>query len=60
MVTVDEQSSTTYFNGTTTATQNVVAKGALVAVQGTRNGNTVTATRVIVLPAGAIGADSLR
>lgn len=51
-VTVDEQSSTTYYNGTTQATSSVVTKGATVAVQGTRSNDTVTATRVTVLPAG--------
>ncbi|HYA69368.1 MAG TPA: DUF5666 domain-containing protein, partial [Acidimicrobiales bacterium] len=52
-VTVDEQSSTTYFSGATSASSSAVVKGARVAVQGSRSGNTVTATRVVVLSAGA-------
>lgn len=51
-VTVDEQSSTTYYSGGTQATSSIVTQGATVAVTGTRSGNTVTATRVTVLPAG--------
>jgi hypothetical protein len=54
-VTVDEQSSTTYYSGRTSATSSAVVTGARVAVRGTRNGNTVTATNVIVLPAGGFG-----
>jgi len=54
-VTVDEQSSTTYYTGATSASSNSVVTGARVAVQGSRSGNTVTATRVIVLPAGGFG-----
>jgi hypothetical protein len=54
-VTVDEQSSTAYYSGTTSASSSAVVSGARVAVQGTRSGNTVTATRVIVLPAGGFG-----
>jgi len=54
-VTVNEQSSTTYLSGRSSATSSVVVSGARVAVQGTRNGNTVSATRVIVLPAGGFG-----
>lgn len=52
-VTVDEQSSTTYYSGATSTSSNAVVTGARVAVQGTRSGDTVTATRVTVLPAGA-------
>jgi len=51
-VTVDEQSSTVYFNGATSASSSAVVTGARVAVQGSRSGNTVTATRVVVLPSG--------
>jgi hypothetical protein len=47
-VTVDEQSSTTYYTGTTSASSSAVVTGARVIVQGTRTGNTVTATRVEV------------
>jgi hypothetical protein len=55
-VTVDEQSSTTYESGGSSASSSVVVKGARVVVQGTRSGNTVTATSVVVLPAGGFGA----
>jgi hypothetical protein len=48
-VTVDEQSTTTYTSPSGTASASSVVQGVLVAVQGTRSGNTVTATRVIVL-----------
>jgi len=58
-VTVDEQSSTTYVDGVTRAGSSAVVTGARVAVQGTRTGNTVTATRVTVLPAGGFGAGFL-
>ncbi len=57
-LTVDEQSSTAYYSGATSASKSVVAKGDRVVVQGTRSGNTVTATRVVVLPAGEFGAAS--
>jgi hypothetical protein len=52
VVTVDEQSSTTYDSGGKSTSSSAVAKGDIVLVQGSRNGNTVTATRVNVLPAG--------
>ncbi len=55
-VTVDEQSSTSYFSGSATATASAVTSGARVVVLGSRNGNTVTATRVTVLPSGGFGA----
>jgi hypothetical protein len=58
-VTVDEQSSTTYYSGTTSASSSVVVTGSRVVVQGTRSGNTVNATRVVVLPAGGFGAGTL-
>jgi len=51
-VTVDEQSSTTYYNGSTQATSSIVTAGANVVALGSRSGNTVTATRVILLPPG--------
>ena len=54
-VTVDEQSSTTYMSGRSSATVSAVVSGARVLVQGTRSGNTVTATTVVVLPAGGFG-----
>jgi hypothetical protein len=52
VVTVDERSSTTYYKGGTSTSSSAVAKGDTVLVQGSQNGNTVTATRVNVLPAG--------
>jgi len=58
-VTVDEQSSTIYDDGVTSARSSAVVTGARVAVQGTRTGNTVTATRVTILPAGGFGVGSL-
>ena len=54
-VTVDEQSSTTYHSARTSATSSVVTTGSRVLVRGTRTGNTVTATSVIVLPTGGFG-----
>jgi hypothetical protein len=51
-VTVDEQSSTTYYNQATTATSSIVVTGARVFVLGTRSGTTVTARRVVVLGSG--------
>ena len=54
-VTVGEQPSTTYLSGRSSATASVVVSGARVVVQGTRNGDTVSATRVLVLPAGGFG-----
>jgi phosphoribosylamine-glycine ligase len=57
-VTVDEQSSTTYYNARTSATSSIVTTGSRVLVRGTRNGNTVTATSVIVLPTGGFGPGS--
>jgi hypothetical protein len=54
-VTVDEQSSTTYYSGRNSATSSAVVVGARAAVEGTRTGNTVEATTVIVLPDGGFG-----
>ena len=54
-VTVNEQSSTTYYTGTTPATSSAVTAGVRVLVRGTRSGTTVTATAVYVLPAGGFG-----
>jgi len=54
VVTVDEQASTTYATFGSSATSSAVKKGARVLVQGTRTGNTVEATRVIVLPPGPL------
>ena len=47
-LTVDEPSSTTYSSPTGPASASSVVQGALVAVQGTRSGTTITATRVVV------------
>jgi hypothetical protein len=55
LVTVDEQSSTTYDQGATSASSAAVVQGSRVLVLGSRSGTTVKATRVIVLPAGAFG-----
>jgi hypothetical protein len=46
---VDEPSSTTYTSPSGPASASSVVKGVLVAVQGTRSGTTITASRVIVL-----------
>jgi hypothetical protein len=54
-VTVNEQSSTQYYSGRTAASASAVVNGARVAVRGTRNGNVVTASTVIVLPVGGFG-----
>jgi len=54
-VTVQEQSSTTYYVGRTSGSASSVLQGAKVAVQGSRSGNTVTATRVEILPSGSSG-----
>lgn len=54
-VTVTEQPSTVYDNGTTAATSSIVVQGARVLVEGSRSGTMVTATRVVVLPAGSFG-----
>jgi hypothetical protein len=50
-VTVKTASSTTYRNGTRSATASAVANGAPVLILGTVNGTTITATRVTVHPA---------
>lgn len=53
--TVNEQSSTTYRSTTGTASASDVAVGDRVAVAGTTSGTTVTATSVVILPAGGFG-----
>ncbi|TDC16977.1 hypothetical protein [Kribbella albertanoniae] len=50
-VTITRSGSTTYLNGTTEATADVVAQGANVLVLGTANGTAITAAQVIVQPA---------
>ena len=51
-VTVDEASSTTYQKGTSPASASAITTGQPVLVLGTTSGTTITATRVIVQPAG--------
>jgi preprotein translocase subunit YajC len=51
-VTVEKRSSTTYRKGTSPTSARAVAKGKPVLVLGTTNGETITASQVIVKPAG--------
>jgi hypothetical protein len=51
-VTVDEASATTYQKGTSPASASAITKGEPVLVLGTTNSTTITATQVIVQPAG--------
>jgi hypothetical protein len=52
-VTVKKASSTTYRKGTSATSASAVRKGAPVLVLGTANGTTITATKVVVQPAGS-------
>jgi len=52
-VTVDEASSTTYRKGTSPASANAITTGEPVLVLGTTSNTTITATQVIVEPAGS-------
>jgi hypothetical protein len=52
-VTVKKASSTTYRNGTSSATASAITKGQPVLVLGTANGTSITATQVVVQPAGS-------
>ncbi len=52
-LTVDEQSSTTYRKGASSASASAVTRGAHVLVLGSRSGLTVKATQVVIVPAGA-------
>jgi hypothetical protein len=52
-VTVDETSSTTYQNGTSSTSPSAVTTGEDVLVLGTTSGTTITATQVIVQPTGS-------
>ena len=54
-VTVDEASATTYQNGTSSTPASAITKGVSVLVLGTTRGTTITATQVIVQPAGTGG-----
>ena len=55
-VTVKEASSTTYQNGTSPASASAIATGEPVLVLGTTSSTTITATQVIVQPAGSEGS----
>ena len=52
-VTVTEASSTTYKNGTSPASASAITVGEPVLVLGTTSGTTITASQVIVQPAGS-------
>jgi hypothetical protein len=52
-VTVDETSSTSFQNGSAAVSAGSIAKGTGVLVLGTTNSTTITATQVIVEPAGS-------
>jgi len=55
-VTVKEASSTTYQNGTSPASVSAITTGEPVLVLGTTSSTTITATQVIVQPAGSEGS----
>jgi hypothetical protein len=55
-VTVEEASSTTYQNGTSSISANAITTGEEVLVLGTTSGTTITATQVIVQPTGGGGS----
>jgi hypothetical protein len=55
-VTVDETSSTTYQKGTSSTSVSAITTGEDVLVLGTTSGTTITATQVIVQPAGGGGS----
>lgn len=57
-VTVHEASATTYKKGTSAASPSAVTTGESVLVLGTISGTTITATQVIVQPAGSGSATS--
>jgi hypothetical protein len=57
-VTVKEASSTTYQNGTSSASASAITAGEPVLVLGTTSGTTITATQVIVQPAGSGGSEA--
>ena len=57
-VTVNETSSTTYQNGTSSTTANAIKAGESVLTLGTTNGTTITATQVTVEPTGGSGSAS--
>jgi hypothetical protein len=55
-VTVVEASSTTYLNGMSPASAGAITTAESVLVLGTTDGTTITATQVIVTPAGGSGS----
>jgi hypothetical protein len=55
-VTVDEASSTTYQNGTSSTSASAITTGEGVLVLGTTSGTTIAATQVIVQPTGGGGS----
>jgi hypothetical protein len=55
-VTVNEASATTYQNGTSSTSASAITTGEGVLVLGTTSGTTITATQVIVQPAGGAGS----
>jgi hypothetical protein len=57
-VTVNEASSTTYQNGTTSISASAVTAGETLIVLGTTNGTTITAAQVIVQPTGSGGSEA--
>ena len=57
-VTVNEASSTTYQNGTSSTSASAITTGEPVLVLGTTSGTTITATQVIVQPTGGGSAAS--
>jgi hypothetical protein len=57
-VTVDEASSTTYQEGTSSASASAIAKGEPVLVLGWTSSAIITATQVTVQPAGGVSATS--
>jgi hypothetical protein len=57
-VTVDETSSTTYENGTSSTSPSAIETGQHVLALGTTDGTTISAAQVIVQPSGAGSATS--
>jgi hypothetical protein len=55
-VTVDEAPATTYQKGTNSASASIITAGENVVVLGTTDNTTITATQVIVQPAGSGGS----
>ena len=55
MTVVDETSSTTFQNGTSSISASAITTGQDVLVLGTTSGTTITATQVIVQPTGGSG-----